>query len=432
MKKWISALSLLFFAQTLLANNILVQNVTTTGNNPANKTIQVQFDLSWDNSWRDSINWDAAWVFIKFKDANGFWQHARLNTAGFANGNGTNNIVKVTSDNVGCWVYRSALGSGTFNSTNMQLQWNYGLSGVNDVTGLEVRVFAVEMVYVPEGDFNCAISFYGASLIAPGNNFPVVNSRLTPTLIYSPGSNIAVRIKGDAGIDTDNDGNIDNTTYPIGYYSFYGFKYELTEQQYADFLNTLTDPQINTLGIAGSQITLTNGQYFSSAPNMACGKSNPDRLFAYADWSGLRPMTILELNKLSYGPRQPIYIDYEFSTIVQGYPAGESGAGNYSPIFWDEVSLINVGSFASNNTNRKSSGASYFGLMDVSGNASEPVITLADFLFTNQNGDGQISSAGISDINIWVPTSVLFLDQSRERSYDRGQNRGFRYVRSAE
>lgn len=106
------------------SNNVLVQNVTTTGNNATNNTIQVQFDLSWDNSWRDAINWDAAWVFMKFKNASGVWQHVQLNTTGFTNGTGTANTVQVTADKVGAWVYRSALGSGTFNSTTMQLQWN--------------------------------------------------------------------------------------------------------------------------------------------------------------------------------------------------------------------------------------------------------------------------------------------------------------------
>jgi hypothetical protein len=37
------------------ANNMLVQNVTTLGNDAVNKTIQVQFDISWDNSWHDTI-----------------------------------------------------------------------------------------------------------------------------------------------------------------------------------------------------------------------------------------------------------------------------------------------------------------------------------------------------------------------------------------
>jgi len=60
---------------SLMANNIAVSNVSTTGqntsqgtNNSANYTM-VKFDVSWGNSWRTSSgpsNWDAAWVFVKF------------------------------------------------------------------------------------------------------------------------------------------------------------------------------------------------------------------------------------------------------------------------------------------------------------------------------------------------------------------------------
>ena len=52
----------------------------------------MQFDLSWDNSWRTSSgstnNWDAAWVFIKYRVASGPWQHAKLNATGNSKGTG--------------------------------------------------------------------------------------------------------------------------------------------------------------------------------------------------------------------------------------------------------------------------------------------------------------------------------------------------------
>ena len=105
---------MLIAATQMKANNMLVKNVTTTGDNAANKTIQVQFDMSWDNSWRDAINWDAAWIFMKYKDVNGNWQHVQLNTTGFANGTGTANTIQVGSDKVGAFVYRSAAGTGTY------------------------------------------------------------------------------------------------------------------------------------------------------------------------------------------------------------------------------------------------------------------------------------------------------------------------------
>lgn len=429
---------------------MLVKNVTTTGNNAANKTIQVQFDMSWDNSWRDGINWDAAWVFMKYKDANGLWQHVQLNTTGFANGTGTANTIQVGSDKVGAFVYRSGAGTGTFSSTTMQLQWNYGLSGLTNVTGLEIRVFAVEMVYVPEGDFTIAkgfyyISNYGAFNVifnAPGGNFPIINKRLTPTLSYAitnpyndPGitaESANIRIKGDAGIDTNNDGVVDNTIYPTGYKAFYSYKYEMSEQQYADFLNTLTPTQITTLGVAGSSITLTNGQYFTSTPNKACGNSNANRLFAYADWSGLRPMNFLEFNKASYGPLLPTYVTSPnqcCGASLYGYPAWNSAD---RPNNFPEYNLLiqDVGYSANNASTRGQAGASYFGLMDLTGNASEPVIKVNSFTFDGNNGNGILLSTGNSDVSNWNTTSIIYLDQS-ERQFGFGSY-GFRYVRSAE
>jgi len=437
-----------FLVNTASANNMLVQNVTTTANDAVNKTIQVQFDISWDNSWRDAINWDAAWIFMKFKDANGLWQHAQLNQTGFTNGTGTANTLQVTSDNIGSWLYRSALGSGTFNSTGMQLQWNYGLSGLTNVTGLEVRVFAVEMVYVPEGDFNVAKGFYivsptccgpnsfNGSFNAPGSNFPVINTKLSPTLTYSDGNLATIRIKGDAGIDTNNDGVIDNSSYPTGYRAFYTWKYELSEQQYADFLNTLTSPQINTVGIAGSSISLTNGQYFSSSPNKACINSNEDKLFAYADWSGQRPLTLLEFNKSSYGPLQPVFSDEvrmccpSFYSIA-GYPAWGSNSfpGSFPQIFSSGQALIsNVGYNCSDISTRVIAGGSYYGLMDLTWNASEPVVKMNSFSFNTFNGNGMLQSNGFSDVTSWVPSTIIYVDQASKRY----GNYGFRYCRSAE
>ncbi len=429
-----------------IANNLLVQNVTTTGNNATNKTIQVQFDLSWDNSWRDDINWDAAWIFIKFKDGSGNWQHAKLNTTGFANGTGTANTLQVTTDQIGTWVYRSANGSGTFNSTGMQLQWNYGLSGLTSITGLEVRVYAVEMVYVPQGDFNCAgtpninrsFSYsintdrYNGQFYAPGQNFPVINSKLSPSLYYAElnwnttvQSSTTVRIKGDVGIDTDNNGTIDNTSYPTGYRAFYCYKYEMTEQQYADFLNTLTSAQITTLGLAGTGITLSNGQYFSSTPTKACNNATEARLFAYADWSGVRPMSFLEFNKASYGPLQPVY-----NPSIYGYPSW--GTSNTQPTGFAR-NATNVGYADGPTSTRESAGASYYGVLELTGSAIEPVVKLNYTNFTTTNGNGVLSSSGTTDIATWNESGMMiFIDQQSYGSSFDEYNYGFRYVRSAE
>jgi len=76
---------LVFFALDGACSGVDVTNISLgtldagTGNAPIN------FDISWRNSWRSTDpgapapnNWDAAWVFIKFRKNNGNWAHASL------------------------------------------------------------------------------------------------------------------------------------------------------------------------------------------------------------------------------------------------------------------------------------------------------------------------------------------------------------------
>ena len=397
---------------------MLVQDVITTSDNSVNKTIQIQFDLNWGYSWRDNINWDAAWVFAKYKGTDGVWRHAKLNNTGFSIN--PYKTIEVTDDKLGAFIYSAYQGQGTSAALGTQLQWNYGLDGLTSVTGLEVRVFAVEMVYVPEGDFNIAKRFNGGNLFAaPSDNFPVVNTRLTPSLSYNDGSAATIRIKGDAGIDSNNDGTIDKPDYPSGYRSFYCYKYELTEQQYADFLNCLTPSQRAAMGVAGLGITLSNGEYFSSTPNRACGNMTPQRMLAYADWSGMRPMTILEMNKVSYGPLQPAQTQSNY------YAAGTSNT-------YSNNSILDVGSFDSATSTRSQSGSSYYGIDDLTGNAREHVVSLNFLDFNSTNGDGVLDASGNANVNGWSSTGMLIgYDQFSGANYS-AQYLGIRYVRSAE
>jgi len=68
------------------ANNISVSSVSLTARNKSADYVQVQFNLSWNNSFRVNKStsiWDAAWVFIKYKvGLNGEWKHASISTTG--------------------------------------------------------------------------------------------------------------------------------------------------------------------------------------------------------------------------------------------------------------------------------------------------------------------------------------------------------------
>ncbi len=453
------------------ANYMLVQNVTKVGNNPINKTMQIQFDLSWQNSWRDSINWDAAWIFIKFKDASGLWQHARLNLLGYVNGAGTTNTIKVASDSVGAFVYRDVLGSGNFNATSMQLQWNYGASGLTDVSALEVRVFATEMVYVPEGGFPLFNIFDNYTytttpsyrvnghfmylFYAPGKNYAVINQRLSPTITISnynsPDTIISrFKIKGNAGIDLNNDGIIDAPNYPTGYPAFYMCKYEISEQMYSDFLNTLTNTQINKIGYSSlTGITTSNGTFNSIYPNRACGGADSLKVLSLADWSGMRIPSIFEYSKACYGPlpftinSPSLPLSYSWATntykpinSITGIENGTEVAstnGGQKPnnnALSSINKLVRGGIFADQTSNRETSGSSYYGIMELSGNAYEPTVRFDYPNYTSSNGNGQITSLGYSDVIGWSNSMIQFNDYSNVDQANFGL--GFRYVRSAE
>ena len=102
-------IAILFVSTNIKANNIVISNITSvTGSG----FVQLQFDLSWDNSWSNLINRDAAWVFFKFKDLDGAWRHLDLTnannsiTAGFT--------IQVPPDLTGAFIARNLGSAGTY------------------------------------------------------------------------------------------------------------------------------------------------------------------------------------------------------------------------------------------------------------------------------------------------------------------------------
>ena len=393
-------------------NYMLIQNVTVTGINASQGTAQVQFDINWGNAWKDSINWDAAWVFMKYKNAAGEWKHAKINATGYDHGQGTNNIIQPTTDKMGAFVRLADYGQTNFSVDGMQLQWNYGLDGLSNVSNVEVKLFATEMVYMPQGDFNViATSFAWESTFpqhikAPGENTAVINTRLTPVL--HTGNGTQFRVKGDAGLDSNADGTVDSPNYPTGYAPFYAFKYEMTEQQYADYLNCLSVDQQNTIGVAGSSISLNNGAYYASSPNRVCFGFTNERFLSFADWSGLRPMSVLEFSKAALGP-------YSTSVGCSNRPwwgAYDAGRAGYNP------------------------GSGYYGMKDAQGgSANEPVINIESSQFSKlSHGDGMLGADGLSNQANWSNIGIIWANGPFGNCdyylYDYGL--AFRFARTAE
>ena len=453
---------------TAVANNIQVSNTTLTEN--TGTTAKVQFDITWENSWRGGgvANWDAAWVFVKYKLSNGLWQHMNPSGSGHTAPSGStidlglaqpeNPHDPVSNPVIGIFIRRDADGTGTFSASGVQLLWDYSAAGIlaqNDIA--EVKVFAVEMVYVNEGAF-----FLGSggdepahfNVSGPSNN----PYRVTSENAITTGSTAPIGqfyLWADEHIEA---GTIP-AAFPKGFAASYAMKYEISQQQYTDFLNTLTRPQQQAMVQSFPNYenvthrvlnAVAHGDFFgntvwvgvTSLPHIgpfvihsgngayrACNNLTWTRLIGYLDWSGLRPMTEMEYEKLGRGPL-PSYPD-EFAwgssflnptstgedgtftltgngateSIVAGYSNNNRGHMNADYIN-DDRGPFRVGIFASHSLNggRASSGAGYFGSMELSGNVFEGVVTIANAggrAYTGVHGNGALTAGGHADASGW-------------------------------
>lgn len=467
MKKTITFLAVLglfaILSNTCFANNLQLSNLLLRTQDTDNNNVMVRFDISWENSWRtDNLNgdgvtnWDAAWLFVKYKKASdGNWYQATLNTTNTNHNNGSqgSSATITQTDAVGVFFHRSGNGSGTFTSTGVQLRWEYGTDGLSDDLNTdiaEIKVFGIEMVYVPEGAFYVGSGGSEANYFYTygGNNPYQITSEGLITVGQTNGNLWASGAIASSTIPAD---------FPKGYKAFYCMKYEITQEQYVEFLNTLTRTQQNTrtaTDISGTSITnryvMSNsasmvnrngircdgtipasptpvtfycdfngngtGNESSDGQNIACNYLNWADGCAYSDWAGLRPMTELEFEKACRGTKTPVANEYAWgnTTISQASAVSNAGAANenissgncnYS-LDWNSLvqGPIREGIFATGETNREQSGASYYGIMELSGNVWELPVTVGNSTgrsFVGTNGNGSIDASGNANVSNW-------------------------------
>lgn len=449
------------------ANNLTITNVSLTG--ATSTTIQVQYNMFWDNSWRDLENWDAAWVFVKYSTNAGLnWSHATLNATGHVGGTATPTpTIHIPQDNKGAFIYRSATGSGTYTITGQQLQWDFTANGLNQTqaSGATIRVFGMEMVYIPQGEY-----YLGDGVNYSSTPSPSVNSFYRANVNNSAGfipSNISeelydplygsFRVNGLLGVDLNNDTVVsvwptDAPQFPVGYKAFYCMKYKVTQGQYTDFLNTLTYDQQsqrvnnahNTVGAGaydGSSTTLPTHRnnifvltagtsntipriYTATRPDRECNFINWPDAAAYLDWSAMRPYTEMEEEKIGRGPVPPVL--NEFTTGVNGFTQVSSitaGVENGTEVSTSSASNQNISSgsvsggdgtttraplrsgiFGTSSSTRIQSGSSYYGVMDFGSGLIEWEVafsTLAGRSFTGLHGNGILDASGLADVDYW-------------------------------
>jgi hypothetical protein len=452
-------------AGSALANNLTVTNVTVL--NAAGGVADIRFDLSWDNSWHNSwtenggslnvTNWDAAWVFVKFRSSGGRWQHAILNVSGHVATGGTQIELGMnpTGQPVGAFVHRTADGNGTLNCAAMSLKWNYAATGLGGTNAVDVSVQAIEMVYIPQG------AFYIGSGGTENYPFYAGTNTAQPYQITSEAA-ITVGAHGALNSSALIGGDIP-AAFPKGYRAFYMMKYEISQGQYTDFLNLL-DPGIaatrflNVYNSYRNTISQNGLVYTCDAPDRACNYLGWTDLAVYLKWAALRPMDELEYEKACRGPLYPTPNEYPWGdtlyTIMSGFD-GTDGSGtetatptnaNISVAGSGIPGPVRVGIFATPTSSRHDAGAGYYGVMNLADNVNELAVGVCDSYglgFTDEPGDGNELSSPITwPMNSWgigyhggsqgvgaVPTSDR--SSAQWRTLGRAWHVGGRGVRSA-
>ncbi len=433
------------------ANNICVTNVSVTDSGTTYTYIQC--DVSWDNSWKASwtegsttlTNWDAAWVFVKFRVAtnNAPWRHASLSASAADHvvpAGAALDVGLTGSKGAGVFLYRSAAGDGTWTNT-VKLRWNYTQDGVtiaDKADKLDVSVHAIEMVYVPKGNF-----YAGDGGTALGQFEAGISG--TPFLVTNDNYSIALGGGGAGSLGNNNTNGMytgsnpaddfnDIATqtlpaaFPKGYNPFYCMKHELSQGQYANFLNQLSSTQAGAHYVASNynknrySITNMTGVYVATAPDWACNWLLWADNAAYTDWAGLRPMSELEFEKACRGPLTPVVNEHAWGSLASAVDiasvSGVDGSGSETAVPSNAninfnnnnfFGPVRCGIFATASSGRVSSGATYWGILDVSGNVWERAVSVGNTqgrAFTGSHGDGTLAADGSATGNTDWPTSA--------------------------
>lgn len=262
--------------------------------------------------------------------------------------------------------------------------------------------------------------------------------------------------------DGDVTGNVKlQANYPTGFTGFFAMKYEVSQEQYVAFLNKLNLAQQNVRTVGEKLVSLKEGQYVfgddPTRPNarngiilasrngitepvvfannlnnedgeyaqdgdgqtLACNFLTPADMLAYADWTGLRPMTELEYEKMARQPYPDVPVQGIFAwgstnftppasaediqnkgTRSEKAGSGNANGGKVLP------GPLRCGSFAKGAGDQQASGVSFWGIADLSGNLAEIYYNLntqgrlfAGLPRTNHGNGAILAKTGDSDIN---------------------------------
>ncbi|MDR0983308.1 MAG: SUMF1/EgtB/PvdO family nonheme iron enzyme [Culturomica sp.] len=459
--------SVLFVDSHVLGNNVRFNSKPSVV--LSSDSIMISFSLSWDHSWRDDFNWDAVWVFGKYsKGTQSAWNHLKLSPTGHIMPQGfTYDAGKIDANNAGgIFLMRDDEAAGNVNSQTFTIKIpRSNLSTVTDRDFERGDVFitfsAIEMVYIP----------YGGYYLGDGTTFNRFGG--------SGGTPIAINSEDAVNVYPVTSGTVGGAknvpaVFPKGYKGFYCMKYEVSQDQYVSFLNNLTRAQ-QKAHIGNNLDELKVGEYVfgdKSRPSnrngicvlsnlsgkpaifgcnlnpaepyfgeddgkcIACNYLTPADMLAYCDWACLRPMSELEFEKACRKPypQEPVAGEFAWnsnfgvntlngaSSLVSIGKVSEQPMLIATNVNYDNPGFgpVRCASFGTSSSTQAQAGATFWGLMEMSGNVAELCYSVdAGSYFNtsdiyNSHGNGEINtntSSGVSDVpnNIWHNANTSFI-----------------------
>lgn len=439
MKKlyFILLLILPLFIDSAKANNVKIENIIFDQSN-----LEVTFDLSWENSWKFGDYHDAVWIFVKYNPNNvGSWLHAKIDSTGCSS---SAYELEFAEDNMGIYVKRLSQGQGNNNAGSVTLKLNGPLQGIFP----DIKVYGIEMVNVPQGAFYFGDPASIGSLVHFNTNlnrsFPIY---VESSRMFNLFTNNNIKVIDNNLFPANYSINTAYPDFPTGYNRYYCMKYELTQRQYVDFLNSLNrNQQILVAKMTERHPAFFNinevKKYINSVSDTPVGNSSicvnlseidqnsdfvfyhdldndgvynededgadyaapidPIDLMAYLKWAALRPMTEFEYEKACRGPVNVVPGEFAWGSpsfkLIDSYNKnlfsnfGKSNSKYVSDIAKGPLSIgaIRNGMFADTSKSRLLSGGSFYGIMDLSNSLAELVISyrILNPSFTEDNGNG--------------------------------------------
>ena len=428
------AVLLLLGGGTLIAGNLQIRDhvkVVSVDDN----FFTLSLSLSWDNSWYDDYNFDAVWLFLKYRTPDmAEWTPVFLGTDGHEVGsNGEYLPGDSGSENVGLFVWSKSNDAGRVElNCKIKCAIPYGCSRADvEQNRLYFAVQGIEMVYVPAGAFYLGDgasegSFQGTAVAKP----VLVDSENSLTLSDAKGNTYTLE-----------------ADYPKGYNGFFCMKTEISQKQYVDFLNLLTLTQqygrvTNLMGNA-----MREGYYiFSGSATPAsrngirlkkkstartvpcifindlngdgedggnedgqalpCGYLSAEDIYAYCCWAGLRPLSEPEFEKAcrKLFPVQPVAGEYPWNTadgagaITDAEVNGKNSLAENVTALGKNVNAAGLrsdpvrgGAFSGNMA--MSAGATFWGIRQMGGNLRECCISAEMSDMTALCGNGYAEGA---------------------------------------